>query len=176
MDVKQVRQVPSWEVAIEAAMADDLGDELLGLIFTACHPTLSPDTRAALTLRMVGALSPDEIGCAFLSNGAAIAQLIVGAKTPIARTGLHWRRRGTPNGRRGCPRCSRPSTSSSVKAMLDFRRENSRPRRLAAVAGAYSATSASGAHSFDPGLPRHAPALKTLVAAHLKRQVTPLGW
>ena len=37
--------------AIEAAMDDDLGDELLGLIFTACHPMLSPDARAALTLR-----------------------------------------------------------------------------------------------------------------------------
>ena len=39
------------EAAIEAAMDDDLGDELLGLIFTACHPVLSPDARAALTLR-----------------------------------------------------------------------------------------------------------------------------
>jgi predicted RNA polymerase sigma factor len=40
--------------AIEAAMDDDLGDDLLGLIFTACHPILSPDARAALTLRVVG--------------------------------------------------------------------------------------------------------------------------
>jgi len=42
--------------AIEAAMDDDLGDELLGLIFTACHPILSPNARAALTLRVVGPL------------------------------------------------------------------------------------------------------------------------
>ncbi len=43
--------------AIEAAMDDDLGDELLGLIFTACHPMLSPDARAALTLKVVGGLT-----------------------------------------------------------------------------------------------------------------------
>ena len=45
--------------AIEAAMDDDLGDELLGLIFTACHPNLSPDARAALTLPVVGGLTTD---------------------------------------------------------------------------------------------------------------------
>ena len=54
--------------AIEAAMDDDLGDDLLGLIFTACHPMLSPDARAALTLRVVGGLTTDEIARAFLSN------------------------------------------------------------------------------------------------------------
>src|SRR5262245_59111271 len=43
--------------AIEAAMDDDLGDELLGLIFTACHPILSADARAALTLKVVGGLT-----------------------------------------------------------------------------------------------------------------------
>src|SRR5262249_1521442 len=47
--------------AIEASMSDDLGDELLGLIFTACHPILSADARAALTLRVVGGLTTDEI-------------------------------------------------------------------------------------------------------------------
>ena len=60
--------------AIEAAMDDDLGDELLGLIFTACHPMLSPDARAALTLRAVGGLTTDEIARAFLSSEAVIAQ------------------------------------------------------------------------------------------------------
>src|SRR5262249_35655615 len=57
--------------AIEAAMDDDLGDELLGLIFTACHPMLSPDARAALTLKVVGGLTTDEIARAFLSSEAA---------------------------------------------------------------------------------------------------------
>ena len=56
--------------AIEAAIDDDLGDELLGLIFTACHPMLSPDARAALTLRVVGGLTTDEIARAFLSSEA----------------------------------------------------------------------------------------------------------
>ncbi len=51
--------------AIEAAMDDDLGDELLGLIFTACHPMLSPDARAALTLKVVGGLTTDEIARAY---------------------------------------------------------------------------------------------------------------
>ena len=74
--------------AIAAAMDDDLGDELLGLIFTACHPMLSPDARAALTLRVVGGLTTDEIARAFLSNEATIAQRIVRAKKAILKAGL----------------------------------------------------------------------------------------
>ncbi len=74
--------------AIEAALDDDLGDELLGLIFTACHPMLSPDARAALTLKVVGGLTTDEIARAFLSSEAAIAQRIVRAKKAIAKAGL----------------------------------------------------------------------------------------
>ena len=74
--------------AIEAAMDDDLGDELLGLIFTACHPMLSPDARAALTLSVVGGLTRDEIARAFLSSEAAIAQRIVRAKKAIAEARL----------------------------------------------------------------------------------------
>ncbi len=74
--------------AIEAAIDDDLGDDLLGLIFTACHPMLSPDARAALTLKVVGGLTTDEIARAFLSNEATIAQRIVRAKKAIAKAGL----------------------------------------------------------------------------------------
>jgi len=73
---------------IERAMDDDPGDELLGLIFTACHPILSADARAALTLRVVGGLTTDEIARAFLSSEAAIAQRIVRAKKAIAKAGL----------------------------------------------------------------------------------------
>ena len=80
---------------IEAAMDDDLGDELLGLIFTACHPMLSPDARAALTLRVVGGLTTDEIARAFLSSEAAITQRIVRAKKAIAKAGLTFE---TPRG------------------------------------------------------------------------------
>jgi RNA polymerase sigma factor (sigma-70 family) len=81
--------------AIEAAMDDDLGDELLGLIFTACHPILPPDARAALTLRVVGGLTTDEIARAFLANEATIAQRIVRAKKAIAKAGLNFE---TPRG------------------------------------------------------------------------------
>jgi RNA polymerase sigma factor (sigma-70 family) len=81
--------------AIEAAMDDDIGDELLGLIFTACHPILSPDARAALTLKVVGGLTTDEIARAFLSSEATIAQRIVRAKKAIAKAGLTFE---TPRG------------------------------------------------------------------------------
>ena len=74
--------------AIEAAMDDDLGDELLGLIFTACHPILSADSRAALTLRVIGGLTTDEIARAFLTSEATIAQRVVRAKKTIGKAGL----------------------------------------------------------------------------------------
>jgi RNA polymerase sigma factor (sigma-70 family) len=75
---------------IEAAMDDDLGDELLGLIFTACHPMLSPEARAALTLRLIGGLTTDEIARAFLSSEATIAQRIVRAKRTLGKAGLTY--------------------------------------------------------------------------------------
>ncbi len=74
--------------AVDAAIDDDLGDELLGLIFTACHPVLSADARVALTLRVVGGLSTDEIARAYLINEPTIAQRIVRAKKTIAKAGL----------------------------------------------------------------------------------------
>jgi RNA polymerase sigma factor (sigma-70 family) len=73
---------------IEAAMDDDIGDELLSLIFTACHPILSADARAALTLRLIGGLTVDEIARAFVSSEATIAQRIVRAKRTIGKAGL----------------------------------------------------------------------------------------
>ena len=74
--------------AFEAAMDDDVGDELLGLIFTACHPILTREARAALTLRLIGGLTMDEIARAFLSNEATISQRILRAKKKIAEAGL----------------------------------------------------------------------------------------
>ena len=73
---------------MEAALDDDLGDELLGLIFAACHPLLSAEARAALTLRLIGGLNTDEIARAFLSNEAAIAQRIVRAKKTLGAANL----------------------------------------------------------------------------------------
>jgi len=81
--------------AIEASINHDLGDELLGLIFTACHPVLSADARAALTLRVIGGLATDEIARAFLSSEATIAQRIVRAKKTIGKAGLGFE---TPRG------------------------------------------------------------------------------
>ena len=75
---------------IDVAMNDDLSDELLGLIFTACHPILSADARAALTLRVIGGLTTDEIARAFLSNEVTIAQRIVRAKRSIGKAGLSF--------------------------------------------------------------------------------------
>jgi RNA polymerase sigma factor (sigma-70 family) len=75
---------------IDVAMNDDLGDELLGLIFTACHPILSADARAALTLRVIGGLTTDEIARAFLSNEVTIAQRIVRAKRTTGKAGLSF--------------------------------------------------------------------------------------
>ena len=73
---------------LEASMDDDLGDELLGLIFTACHPVISADARAALTLRLIGGLTTEEIARAFLSSEPTIAQRIVRAKKAIGQAGL----------------------------------------------------------------------------------------
>jgi RNA polymerase sigma factor (sigma-70 family) len=74
----------------EAALDDDVGDELLALIFTACHPLLSPEARVALTLRLIGGLSVGEIARAFLSNEATVAQRIVRAKKTLGEAGLSF--------------------------------------------------------------------------------------
>jgi RNA polymerase sigma factor (sigma-70 family) len=76
--------------ALEAAMDDDIGDELLSLIFTACHPVLSPEARVALTLRLIGGLTTDEIARAFLSSEATIAQRIVRAKKALREAGIAY--------------------------------------------------------------------------------------
>ena len=75
---------------LEAAMDDDVGDELLSLIFIACHPVLSTEARAALTLRLIGGLTTDEIARAFLSSEATIAQRIVRAKRTLGDAGLSF--------------------------------------------------------------------------------------
>jgi RNA polymerase sigma factor (sigma-70 family) len=76
--------------AVEAALDDDIGDELLGLIFTACHPVLSAEARTALTLRLIGGLTTQEIARAFLSVEATIAQRIVRAKKTLREAGLRF--------------------------------------------------------------------------------------
>jgi len=68
----------------DAALESDIGDDLLRLIFTACHPVLSTEARAALTLRLLGGLTTDEIARAFLVPEPTVAQRIVRAKRTLA--------------------------------------------------------------------------------------------
>jgi RNA polymerase sigma factor (sigma-70 family) len=69
---------------LDAALDDDVGDDLLSLMFTACHPVLSTDARVALTLRLLGGLTTEEIARAFLVPEPTIAQRIVRAKRTLA--------------------------------------------------------------------------------------------
>ncbi|MGV3491109.1 MAG: RNA polymerase sigma factor [Devosia sp.] len=72
----------------DTALDDDVGDDLLKLIFTSCHPAISPEARVALTLRLLGGLTTDEIARAFLAAEPTIAQRIVRAKKNLAEAGL----------------------------------------------------------------------------------------
>jgi RNA polymerase sigma factor (sigma-70 family) len=73
---------------LDAALDDHVGDDLLRLMFTACHPVLSPDARVALTLRLLGGLTTDEIARAFLVPEATMAQRIVRAKRTLSESGV----------------------------------------------------------------------------------------
>src|SRR5713226_7524794 len=68
----------------DATLDDDVGDDLLRLMFTSCHPVLSTEARVALTLRLIGGLTTDEIARAFLVPEPTIAQRIVRAKRTLA--------------------------------------------------------------------------------------------
>ena len=70
---------------LDAALDDDIGDDLLRLMFTACHPVLSAEARVALTLRLIGGLTTEEIARAFLVSEPTIAQRIVRAKRTLAK-------------------------------------------------------------------------------------------
>ena len=70
----------------DAALDDPVGDDLLRLIFTACHPVLATEARVALTLRLLGGLTTEEIARAFLAAEPTIAQRIVRAKKTISKT------------------------------------------------------------------------------------------
>jgi RNA polymerase sigma factor (sigma-70 family) len=81
------RQMAEREMEVPdlvAAMDDSIGDDLLRLVFISCHPVLSMDARAALTLRLLGGLTTDEIARAFLASESTIAQRIVRAKKTLS--------------------------------------------------------------------------------------------
>jgi RNA polymerase sigma factor (sigma-70 family) len=91
-DMEREQQVmPDFDSALD----DDIGDELLRLIFTACHPRLSQEARAALALKMICGLTTEEIARAFLQPEATIAQRIVRAKRMLSDSGLVYE---TPRG------------------------------------------------------------------------------
>jgi RNA polymerase sigma-70 factor (ECF subfamily) len=80
LDSRQESAVPDLDATID----DDIGDDLLRLVFTACHPVLSTDAQVALTLRLLGGLTTDEIARAFLVPEPTIAQRIVRAKRTLS--------------------------------------------------------------------------------------------
>ncbi|MFB7265292.1 RNA polymerase sigma factor, partial [Streptomyces nojiriensis] len=72
----------------EPADPEDIDDDLLRLIFTSCHPVLATEARIALTLRLMGGLTTQEIARAFLTSEATVAQRIVRAKRALAKAGV----------------------------------------------------------------------------------------
>jgi RNA polymerase sigma factor (sigma-70 family) len=101
--LERQHQLIHWEMEeqeqaapdLESALDDDIGDELLRLIFTACHPLLSREARAALALRMICGLTTEEIAKAFLVPETTIAQRVVRAKRTLSDSGLTYE---TPRG------------------------------------------------------------------------------
>ncbi|MDB5912556.1 MAG: polymerase sigma-24 factor-like protein [Ramlibacter sp.] len=84
LQAQEALVVPDFVDALDAARQDDIGDDLLRLIFTACHPVLSTDARVALTLKLLGGLSTHEIARACLVPEPTIAQRIVRAKRTLS--------------------------------------------------------------------------------------------
>lgn len=82
LDAQQEMAVANMEAAID----DDVGDDLLRLIFISCHPVLSREARVALTLRLLGGLTTDEIARAFLASEPTVAQRIVRAKRTLTES------------------------------------------------------------------------------------------
>jgi RNA polymerase sigma factor (sigma-70 family) len=84
LEAQEALIVPDFVDALDAAREDEIGDDLLRLIFTACHPVLSTEARVALTLKLLGGLTTHEIARAFLVPEATIAQRIVRAKRSLS--------------------------------------------------------------------------------------------
>jgi RNA polymerase sigma factor (sigma-70 family) len=84
LDALQALVVPDFVDALDAARSDDIGDDLLRLVFTACHPILSTEARVALTLKLLAGLTTGEIARAYLTSEPTIAQRIVRAKRTLA--------------------------------------------------------------------------------------------
>jgi RNA polymerase sigma factor (sigma-70 family) len=83
LEAQEALVMPDFVDALDAARSDEIGDDLLRLIFTACHPVLSAEARVALTLKLLGGLSTAEIARAYLLPEPTIAQRIVRAKRTL---------------------------------------------------------------------------------------------
>jgi RNA polymerase sigma factor (sigma-70 family) len=83
LEAQEALVVPDFVDALDAARQDDIGDDLLRLVFTACHPLLSTEARVALTLKLLGGLTTHEIARAYLVPEPTIAQRIVRAKRTL---------------------------------------------------------------------------------------------
>ncbi|MBK6004544.1 sigma-70 family RNA polymerase sigma factor [Ramlibacter ginsenosidimutans] len=90
LEAREALVVPDFVDALDAARQDEIGDDLLRLIFTACHPVLSMDARVALTLKLLGGLTTHEIARAYLVPEPTIAQRIVRAKRTLAEAKLPY--------------------------------------------------------------------------------------
>ncbi len=86
---RDVEQDPGGK-DVDAAIDEEVGDDLLGLMFTACHPVLSKDARVALTLRILGGLTTEEIARGFLVPVSSIAQRIVRAKRTLVEAHVRF--------------------------------------------------------------------------------------
>ena len=86
----EAQTVPDFSDTLDERRAGTVADDLLRLIFTACHPVLAPDARVALTLKLLGGLSTDEIARAFLATEATIAQRIVRAKRRLGEADVPY--------------------------------------------------------------------------------------
>ena len=84
LQTRQEMAVPDFDAALD----DDIGDDLLRLIFISCHPVLSTEARVALTLRLLGGLTTDEIARAFLVPEPTVAQRIVRAKRTLSEASV----------------------------------------------------------------------------------------
>jgi RNA polymerase sigma factor (sigma-70 family) len=101
LEAQEALVVPDFVDALDAARQDDIGDDLLRLIFTACHPVLSTEARVALTLRLLGGLTTHEIARAYLVPEPTIAQRIVRAKRTLSEAKVPYE---VPHGEELAPR------------------------------------------------------------------------
>ena len=148
-DIEEGRPDPVAD--IEAAMDDDIGDDLLRLMFTACHPVLSTEARVALTLRLLGGLTTDEIARAFIVPEPTIAQRIVRAKKALAKAAVRLRGPARPRPRGAAGVGARGPVSDLQRGLLGHGR-----RRLGASRRCAKRRCASGAYwrGWHPTSPR----------------------